>query len=714
MESVFCFEIAIDNLTLKRRVKCESPYIAVAFLDFPTILIHLDSTKQAQANVYQFQKGKSCLFKISPTLLYQQLNSTEIFLIVLDKSSEKKCIGSSSFSLKQTIKEVIGDLQTNGIHKTSCHGATGAITISNFMHATVGHVDITYKLTSLGHSILPHLSAVAASKNEPPLVRMENHQKVKMPADNTLCPPPLFYVANSSTELPEKENDAKIRKVESKSVKLPDQSKEKIKDDQNEEIQEAEKKFLSVNTTGNQKCEATQTDSNVLEQYPVLNALVKEVLQLGFDRPTSAPGNYLSNKMVDPTPVEKDTQKRPHSAEHVKPKSKMAAVGTKKQKNVQKATDKKPRLQYPLKYGLTKSLQLRMEKNGRQDKHIKSPPKRKSKKISSKKLAAKKQTKFTTHSLHMDTKVDPKTSVEIFTQEKSLSEEFASEHLSVNDLKQTSTEEVVTVRDPGSPRALSRQSIEIRLPTATSSYNDDEFAAETSEKYKYSDDFDDDQISYERSTSALTNLESSPQNTGVELSTDFAGQDSPQRLSVEVSPQPTASDISLSPPFGATYLKSKPTHEFEEESVEVSPKSTGNLESPGSWKYSLPKNEFMDEGESKITDTSSSVATAMMTPILPVPPPSDSPVIRSLASEPPSRSKNPHPPSMSHSSSFERIRRKFKRSSDSFYFSDVSDVRTSDLADIKTSDISEFRSSEEFSTRLATQRYNASPPKPEQ
>ena len=123
MESVFCFEIAVDQVKLRRKVACEIPFVACAFLDFPTILLHLDEAKYAENRRYSFQKGKSCLFKMSPSELYQRLSKTPLYLIVLDRfHTDQRCVGSTSLDLSSTVKSIVVDLQTNGIHQTSCHG----------------------------------------------------------------------------------------------------------------------------------------------------------------------------------------------------------------------------------------------------------------------------------------------------------------------------------------------------------------------------------------------------------------------------------------------------------------------------------------------------------------------------------------------------------------------------------------------------------------
>jgi len=720
MESLFCFEIAVDKVKLRKRIKCSLPYIAVAFLDFPTILIHLNSTIPSGDNEYLFEKGKSCLFKISTTELFERLKSNHVYVIILDQLAEEQtCVGSSSFDLSHVMKDIVTDIQTNGLHRTTCHGATETIHITNFMHDSVGNIDLSYKLTSLGHSMLPHLQAVSVNHNptRPAVTAIQRKQNSLSSIENVVCPPALFYTSKKPNnkeddeifgkELQGEEDSEKRSKIahkrrdhlkgEVKSEKMFHQSDSAVK----------ENCFISVRSTLGQKCEATQTDAKPTDEYPLLKALVEEVLKLGLNSSFSSPdqGKVLKSEQNQ---LSARSQKK---TLHLTKTHNHQTIGT-SSSLVQKSSHDNPKKKshrYPLKYGLTKSLLLRMEMN---QKAQHQPVRKHSSHIPKKKFQKQKPVAFSEerHMLEDKTYTKPivlkseNISPTVAGKEpvESVSDPDVSAHFSLDDQNYPSANDVAVSLDTGSPRAQSRQSIEIRLPTATSSYSGDQME-DLSDKYKYSDDFD--QASWDRSASALTTLETSPQNTAVDASVDVTGADPQLKISVDVSPDPTT-EVSLSPPLGATYQKTSPTA-LQLSSNLVSADDEEKLSTEISAEYISPTQPGADE--EKPTDNSSSLASTPITSRLPVPPPSDSPVIRSLVSEPTLKSKKPHPPvvSVSHSSSYERIRRKFRRSSESsFHLSGLSDLRTSDLADIKTSDISELRSSDDgFTSYVPTSRF---------
>ncbi|XP_002125530.3 uncharacterized protein LOC100175068 [Ciona intestinalis] len=719
MESVFCFEVAVDCLNLRNRVKCFVPYIAVAFLDFPTILLYAERpTKRLHGNVYKFTKGKSCLFKMSPTEVYEKLTKTPVYVVVLDKGGdEQKCIGSTSIELKDTIKRIVGDLQTNGLHQATCYGENLTIPILNYAHACVGALKVAYKLTSLGHSMLPHLAFVPPSSTvheSASSIAVKNVDVMPFSTvENVITPPPLYYKAEPSdrkasgdvTENPKTKDASTAMPVSTKTREGEKNDHITLKQEPPKPtLHNTQGKLISIQTNEDRNTEATQTDIIALKQYPILSALVKEVLQLSIGKETELNVRKVSEDKGMKQDLQQPCLLKPRSGATHKDRQTTSAKATKSNKK------------YPLQYGLTKSLRLRMALTAaEEDRFISSAPKPKKhvplkKKPAPGRLKKKSGIKQKREMGIIDREITPEPEIaEVINDDPSYLKDADSSGQE-DQMKKTRNiglglEDLVIVREISSPRAQSRQSIEIRLPTAQ-----DEKENSTG-NYTYSDDFDDEKSwSYERTTSVLTTFEMSPQPTVLDAVSEAeqTTNEVTNHLTVDVSPQHTISDVSPSATFATTpremtmddlrrdvtspqfatftvnqYKTKHASEESQEESFETS-------------KHPSPRQESSAvENDSKPTDDSASVATTLFAHDLPVPAPSSvSPVIRSLASEP--RIK-PYPPSRSQSLSHEKLHRKFRMSTESsFQMSEPSDIRTSDLADIRTSDIiSELNTSTE-------------------
>ena len=740
MESAFCFEIAIDELKFRKGISCEVPFVSVVFLNFPTITIHLNKAKHQKTNSYSFQKGKSCLFRKSPTQLYEQLTCTPVYLLILDQnlssdiSKQQQCVGTSAFALDKAIQQILHDITKCGLHRTSSFGETLTIALCNIMQDTIGYVEIAYKLTCLGHAMLPHLPMVQVTtedisaegiKYEIPIICDKNKD-----FDNeVVCPPCLYYQAEKVTKQKAVKVCSDINS-EIKENKDPDQLPLETSLERKKILQEWKHKtetFIQVKSTAVQKSESTQTGLEHLNHYPVLQSLIKEVVQLGLNPPSMVEEAEVLK--IKSRPKQEIRKGKPLASTIVKPKisplkQRPQTSSAQTQKSFQKVPTKK-KYRYPLSYGLTKSHLLRLSMNKQPDfsqTYTKSTAFEKPKR--SKKLSSS-QKRFRTKRTHSHRLVSTYTQTLNYysdQENESLSEGLDTDNESVelpfafNNIREVDD----LSPDKSSPRVMSRQSIEIRLPSAlTEEPPEDDFSS----KYRYSDDFDEDQSSATPASSitsiAPTTVDSSPQHTSYDTTTkEDSGKMSPHRLSF--SPQPIISELSPSVSFKMTprdSIPEEPEKEYLESIVStvddekvvateeiVSPPllelpSTPEIShlSPKSPEVSYfspktpsPKYESQDD-DSKPTDDSASIATTVMATKLPIPAPSsDSPVIRSLVSEPGGR--KPRPPRVSQSSSMERIHRKYKKSSESFQISDLSDVRTSDLADIKTSDLSDLKS----------------------
>ena len=735
MESVFCLEIAVDELKFRKGVQCNVPFVSVVFLKFPTVVIRLNKAKHQKSNHYSFQTGKSCLFKMSSTLLYEQLTSTPIYFLVLDQelssdsTVQQQCVGTSAVDLKKAITQILTDIQKCGMNRSSSFGESVTVALCNIMQDTIGYIEIAYKLTCFGQNMLPHLSKAVMVDERCTAEQI----KFEMPApcehtdgfeDEVMYPPRLYYQA----EKVEKQSSKVCVSVKPKSKENenPDQLSLEMTMERKKILTEWKNKtqtFIEVRSSSAQKSEATQTNLEHLNQFPILQSLINEVVKLGLHQPVEvAKGHDVSKAQTKP--LQQEVRKRKASSLSIvkaktSPRKQLPhSKQIQKQKSLPKSATKK---KYPLSYGLTKSHLLRLSLNkqpGFSQTYTKSKIVEKPRKSY---LFAKKSKRK--HSHHL---------VSTYTQTmddftgglyESQSDDFDTDNESVElPLAFTNVKSVDDLSlspDKSSPRVLSRQSIEIRLPSALTEEPPEDEKEDYSSKYRYSDDFDEDHSSTTSSshvtsvTAVTVDIESSPQLTSYDTITkDETEISSPHRLSV--SPQPTVSDLSPVTSFGITprdsipeepereYLESVMSTVDEEKSADIdiveSASSPQLLDLPSSPEIASispkdrsPKYESQDDDSKPTDDSAASNATAVMATKLPIPAPSsDSPVIRSLVSEPGGR--KPRPPRVSHSSSMERIHRKFRKSSESFQISDLSDVRTSELADIKTSDLSDLKS----------------------
>ncbi|KAK6489562.1 microtubule-associated protein 10-like [Huso huso] len=206
-ETLFSLEVLVDFIktdtsTTERRVLV--PAVAVRLLDFPTLLIYRGD-KENQEDIFQedlerekenvtsdlfhhvgggngqyfFQKGKSCLFKISLDSLHRHLSNTPLYAMVLDlKNETPKLVGSCLISLAKLTEKISNDVKEHGISMPSFHGEKGVYIINNLMGEKVGYISLGYKLLSLGASLIPHMS-------ENTVLKVESWQSMVQSKENT-------------------------------------------------------------------------------------------------------------------------------------------------------------------------------------------------------------------------------------------------------------------------------------------------------------------------------------------------------------------------------------------------------------------------------------------------------------------------------------------------------------------------------------------------
>ncbi|KAJ8044799.1 Microtubule-associated protein 10 [Holothuria leucospilota] len=203
-DSLFSFEVAVECLHINvATIACRFPAIAFRLLDFPSLLIpHLDEDERRHFKAavlfdyhgeiplkfkdlldsrgnFQFNKGKSCMFKFDLEKLYEHLHNVPLYVIITDLWGDvPKLIGISTIPLVDIVTDIRRDVQDKGLSFPSMHGSKDTFPVFNLMGSQVGQVDLGYRLLSLGMSLMPHLpsSSVVQKQNETDSVSRTGHE----------------------------------------------------------------------------------------------------------------------------------------------------------------------------------------------------------------------------------------------------------------------------------------------------------------------------------------------------------------------------------------------------------------------------------------------------------------------------------------------------------------------------------------------------------
>ncbi|XP_055018960.1 microtubule-associated protein 10 [Boleophthalmus pectinirostris] len=169
METLFSFELLVDTIQMDIETKVsEELAVALRLLDFPTLIIYQPEHKDVieKKGEYTFNRGKACFFKMNMDTLHMHLTSTPLYAMVLDVKEEiPKFIGSSHISLSKIMNKIKQDVSERSISTPSSHGQRGTVGISNLKGEKVGTIFLSYKLLSLGSSLMPHVNDKVASTN---------------------------------------------------------------------------------------------------------------------------------------------------------------------------------------------------------------------------------------------------------------------------------------------------------------------------------------------------------------------------------------------------------------------------------------------------------------------------------------------------------------------------------------------------------------------
>ncbi|KAM6462388.1 microtubule-associated protein 10 [Liasis olivaceus] len=148
------------------------PAVALRLLDFPTLLVR--APQAASGPVVPFGRGKSCLFRLRPDALKGLLRRSPLHALLLalpPNPGPARLLGSSCVSLAAAAEEVLlGSGPGSG---------RGHFPLRDLMGETVGELELSYRLNSLGSSGLEDFEPGAAADKA--LAGDQRHQQLASP-----------------------------------------------------------------------------------------------------------------------------------------------------------------------------------------------------------------------------------------------------------------------------------------------------------------------------------------------------------------------------------------------------------------------------------------------------------------------------------------------------------------------------------------------------
>lgn len=161
IETLFSFEILIQSVRIEKEYDISDELaLGVRLLDFPTLLIyqHQQGSSGISEGEHNFNRGKSCFFKMNINSIYNQLSNMPLFAMVLDvKEDIPKLVGTSLISLSKVMDRIRVDVADHGVASSS-YGERGHFSVCSFNGEKIGSIYLSYKLLSLGISLLPHVT----------------------------------------------------------------------------------------------------------------------------------------------------------------------------------------------------------------------------------------------------------------------------------------------------------------------------------------------------------------------------------------------------------------------------------------------------------------------------------------------------------------------------------------------------------------------------
>lgn len=161
IETLFSFEILIHSVRIEKEYDISDELaVGVRLLDFPTLLIyqHQQDSGGISEGEHNFNRGKSCFFKMNINSIYNQLSNMPLFAMVLDvKEDVPKLVGTSLISLSKMMDRLRVDVADHGVASSS-YSERGHFSVCSFNGEKIGSISLSYKLLSLGISLLPHVT----------------------------------------------------------------------------------------------------------------------------------------------------------------------------------------------------------------------------------------------------------------------------------------------------------------------------------------------------------------------------------------------------------------------------------------------------------------------------------------------------------------------------------------------------------------------------
>lgn len=167
-ETLFSIELMVESVRIDKEDKVSKELaVGVRLLDFPTLLIYqpqrssggVDQHGKCQRREYAFNRGKSCFFKMNLNSLHNQLANSPLYTMVLDvKGDIPKLVGTSLISLAKAMDMIRLDVTQHGASAPSSHGERGLVSVCELKGEKIGSISLSYKLRSLGASLLPHIT----------------------------------------------------------------------------------------------------------------------------------------------------------------------------------------------------------------------------------------------------------------------------------------------------------------------------------------------------------------------------------------------------------------------------------------------------------------------------------------------------------------------------------------------------------------------------
>ncbi|KAM3605937.1 uncharacterized protein V6R79_007653 [Siganus canaliculatus] len=344
LETLFSFELLVEYIAVEKEgTVSDELAVGVRLLDFPTLLIYQpqqssDGISQQHHNgtlqhgKHPFNRGKSCFFKMNLNSLHNQLSNSPLYAMVLDVKDEiPKLIGTSLVSLAKIMDKIQQDVTEHGTSAPSSHGERGMVSTYNLKGEKIGSISLSYKLLSLGVSLLPHvvdsrnLTSVHVEEHacqsivekstlgKSDVIADEKPSDVKTVIDEDkhnsgvcvemqteepdrsldedfgiFCPPHLFYSNSENEKSMSDGGGCRLLNLVSEALDFEDTVSEEEVDEKVEETcstvidsRVRHKEKTSQQTSGT----TVNVLGEALQQLPLLNALLVELSQLNSHSP---------------------------------------------------------------------------------------------------------------------------------------------------------------------------------------------------------------------------------------------------------------------------------------------------------------------------------------------------------------------------------------------------------------------------------------------